>query len=67
LYIDWVAYNDVVLQAATNRYLLGGSGRIPPELVAEVFARYGDHAGIAARYIMFLWVFEQYLQQNGAL
>lgn len=24
---DWVAYNDVVLQAATNRYLLGGSGR----------------------------------------
>lgn len=59
-YTDWVAYNDVVLQAATNRYLLGGSGRIPPELVAETFARYGDHAGLAARYTMFRWVFEQY-------
>ncbi len=59
-YTDWVAYNDVVLQAATNRYLLGGSGRIPPELVAQTFAQYGEHAGIAARYTMFRWVFEQY-------
>ncbi len=64
---DWVAYNDVVLQAATNRYLLGGSGRIPPELVAETFAKYGEHAGLAARYTMFRWVFEQYPQQNGSL
>lgn len=63
-YTDWVAYNDVVLQAATNRYLLGGSGRIPPEVVSEIFARYGDHAGIAARYTMFRWVFEQYPQQG---
>jgi DNA-3-methyladenine glycosylase II len=63
---DWVAYNDVVLQAATNRYLLGGSGRIPAELVAEIFARYGEHAGLAARYTMFRWVFEQYPQQNGS-
>jgi len=61
---DWVAYNDVVLQAATNRYLLGGSGRIPPELVAQTFAQYGDHAGLAARYTMFRWVFEQYPQQG---
>jgi len=61
---DWVAYNDVVLQAATNRYLLGGSGRIPPELVSETFARYGDHAGLAARYTMFRWVFEQYPRQE---
>ncbi|MCA0453813.1 MAG: hypothetical protein LCI00_07555 [Chloroflexi bacterium] len=59
-YTDWVAYNDLVLQAATNRYLLGGSGRIPPELVAQTFARYDEHAGIAARYTMFRWVFEQY-------
>jgi DNA-3-methyladenine glycosylase II len=66
-YTDWVAYNDVVLQAATNRYLLGGSGRIPPEVVSEIFARYGDHAGIAARYTMFRWVFEQYPQQSSAL
>ena len=59
---DWVAYNDVVLQAATNRYLLGGSGRIPPELVAQTFAVFGEHAGLAARYTMFRWVFEQYPQ-----
>lgn len=59
-YTDWVAYNDVVLQAAANRYLLGGSGRIPPERVAQTFARYGEYAGIAARYTMFCWVFEQY-------
>ena len=64
---DWVAYNDVVLQAATNRYLLGGSGRIPPELVAQTFAQYGEHAGLAARYTMFRWVFEQYPPQNGNL
>jgi DNA-3-methyladenine glycosylase II len=57
---DWVAYNDVVLQAATNRYLLGGNGRISPELVSQTFAQYGDHAGLAARYTMFRWVFEQY-------
>ncbi|MBI1282134.1 MAG: hypothetical protein GC179_28665 [Anaerolineaceae bacterium] len=62
-YSDWVAHNDVVLQAATNRYLLGGSGRIPPELVTATFARYGDHAGLAARYTMFRWVFEQYPQR----
>ncbi|MEP6988331.1 MAG: hypothetical protein ABI970_22190, partial [Chloroflexota bacterium] len=62
---DWVAYNDVVLQAATNRYLLGGSGRIPPELVAQTFAVFGEYAGLAARYTMFRWVFEQYPQQTG--
>ncbi len=66
-YTDWVAYNDVVLQAATNRYLLGGSGRILPELVAQTFAQYGDHAGLAARYTMFRWVFEQYPKQGSNL
>jgi len=64
---DWVAYNDVVLQAATNRYLLGGNGRIPPDLVSQTFARYGEHAGLAARYTMFRWVFEQYPQQISSL
>ena len=64
---DWVAHNDVVLQAATNRYFLGGSGRIPPEQVTDTFARYGDHAGLAARYTMLRWVFEQYPQQTDGL
>jgi DNA-3-methyladenine glycosylase II len=63
---DWVAYNDVGLQAATNRYFLGGSGRIPAELLVEIFARYGAYAGLAARYTLFRWVFEQYPQQLGA-
>lgn len=63
---NWVAYNDVGLQAATNRYLLGGSGRIPAELVTELFARYGEYAGLAARYTLFRWVFEQYPQRNGS-
>jgi DNA-3-methyladenine glycosylase II len=62
-YTHWVAYNDVGLQAATNRYLLGGSGRIPAELVSELFARYGEYAGLAARYTLFRWVFEQYPQR----
>ncbi len=59
-YAHWVAHNDVVLQAATNRYFYGGQGRIPPEQVIETFAPYGDFAGLAARYTMFRWVFEQY-------
>lgn len=59
-YDRWVAYNDVVLQAATNRYFYGGVGRIPPEQVTETFARFGEFAGLAARYTMHRWVFEQY-------
>lgn len=59
-YDGWVAHNDVVLQAATNRYFYGGQGRIPPEQVTQTFARYGDHVGLAARYTMFRWVLEQY-------
>lgn len=56
----WVAHNDVVLQAATNRYFYGGQGRIPAEQVTATFAQYGEHAGLAARYTMFRWVLEQY-------
>lgn len=63
-YRHWVAHNDVVLQAATNRFLLGGSGRIPPEWVSQTFARYGDHAGLAAYYTMLRWVFEVYPQRG---
>jgi DNA-3-methyladenine glycosylase II len=57
---DWVAYNDVVLQAATNRYFLGAEGRIPPQLVTDTFTRYGIFAGIAAHYTMIRWVLDQY-------
>ncbi len=61
---DWVAYNDVVLQAATNRYFYGGTGRIPPERVTETFAPYGIHAGTAAHYTMIRWVLDQYPRQT---
>jgi DNA-3-methyladenine glycosylase II len=57
---DWVAYNDVVLQAATNRYFYGGAGRIPPQMVTDTFTRYGAYAGLAAHYTMIRWVMEQY-------
>ncbi|MEO8610696.1 MAG: hypothetical protein ABI690_22555 [Chloroflexota bacterium] len=60
---DWVAYNDVVLQAATNRYFLGAEGRIPPQLVTDTFMRYGTFAGIAAHYTMIRWVLDQYAVQ----
>lgn len=59
-YDTWVAHNDVVLQAATNRYFYGMEGRIPAEQVIQTFARYGDFAGLAARYTMYRWVLEKY-------
>jgi DNA-3-methyladenine glycosylase II len=62
---DWVAYNDVVLQAATNRYFYGGVGRIPPQLVTDTFARYGEYAGLAAHYTMIRWVRDQYPVREG--
>jgi DNA-3-methyladenine glycosylase II len=61
---DWVAYNDVVLQAATNRYFLGAEGRILPQLVTDTFAPYGVYAGIAAHYTMIRWVLDQYAVQT---
>lgn len=65
---DWIAYNDVVLQAATNRYFYGGVGRIPPQQVIDTFTPYGIHAGLAAHYTMIRWVIDQYplqLKMNG--
>jgi DNA-3-methyladenine glycosylase II len=61
---DWVAYNDVVLQAATNRYFLGAEGRIPPQLVTDTFTCYGIFAGLAAHYTMIRWVLDQYPAQT---
>jgi DNA-3-methyladenine glycosylase II len=63
-YDGWVAHNDVVLQAAANRYFYGGQGRIPAEQVMTTYARYGVFAGLAARYTMFRWVLEQYPIQS---
>jgi len=57
---NWVAHNDVVLQAATNRYFYGGTGRIPGQQVVDTFAPYGKYAGLAAHYTMIRWVLHQY-------
>jgi DNA-3-methyladenine glycosylase II len=62
-YKDWVAYNDVVLQAATNRYFYGGIGRITPQQVVDTFAPYGNYAGTVAHYTMIRWVLDQYPKQ----
>jgi DNA-3-methyladenine glycosylase II len=61
---NWVAYNDVVLQAATNRYFYGGVGRIPPQQVVDTFAPFGRYAGTAAHYTMIRWVLDQYPIRN---
>jgi DNA-3-methyladenine glycosylase II len=63
---DWVAYNDVVLQNATNRYWHGGVGRIPPEAVVETFAPFGTDAGLLAHYTMIRWVIDQYARRAEA-
>jgi DNA-3-methyladenine glycosylase II len=61
---DWVAYNDVVLQNATNRYWHGGVGRLLPEQVTTTFAPYGADAGLLAHYTMIRWVVDQYAQRS---
>lgn len=61
---NWVAYNDVVLQAATNRYFHGGVGRLSPDQVVSTFAPYGAFAGLAAHYTMLRWVLDVYPQQG---
>ncbi len=57
---NWVADNDVVLQAAANRYFHGGVGRLRPEQVVSTFAPYGAFAGLAAHYTMLRWVLDVY-------
>lgn len=57
---NYVAHNDVALQAAVNRYFYGGKGRIPGEQVTATFAPYGVHAGTAAHYTLIRWVLDEY-------
>lgn len=61
---DWVAYNDVVLQNATNRYWHGGVGRIQPEAVVATFEPFGADAGLLAHYTMIRWVVDQYARHG---
>jgi DNA-3-methyladenine glycosylase II len=57
---NWVAYNDVVLQAAVNRYFLDRVGRVTPAQVMDTFGPHGAFAGLAAHYTMLRWVLDVY-------
>lgn len=56
----YIGDNDVALQAAANRYFLSGTGRIPRQQVIEIFAPYGDYAGLVAFYTLARWVLDEY-------
>jgi DNA-3-methyladenine glycosylase II len=56
----YIGDNDVALQAAANRYFLGGKGRISRQQVVEIFAPYGEHAGLVAFYTLARWVLDEY-------
>jgi DNA-3-methyladenine glycosylase II len=60
----YVFHNDVALQAAVNFYYFGLKGRASPQVVDEVFARYGDYAGLAAYYVITRWALERYPNWN---
>lgn len=51
---------DVALRAAVNHYYFGQTGRVDPDVMDTVFARYGKHSGLAAFYILMRWAFERY-------
>lgn len=57
---NFVATNDVALQAAANRYLFNRDGKLSQAEMKTTFARYGQYAGLAAMYILVRWVLEQY-------
>ena len=60
----YVFQNDVALQAAVNFYYFGLKGNATPQKVEEVFARYGDYAGLAAYYVITRWALERYPNWN---
>lgn len=55
-----VPYQDVGLQAAVNHYYHGQAGRATPDATAAIFARYGEHAGLAAYHVLMRWVLDRY-------
>jgi DNA-3-methyladenine glycosylase II len=55
----YVGVNDVALRAAVNAYYFGLSGRADAALVEQTFARYGEHAGMAAFYTIMRWAERQ--------
>ena len=63
---NYVGYNDVALQAATNRYFYQAEGKLPVADVKTTFDAYGDFAGLAAHYTLMRWVMDRYeVRMNG--
>lgn len=57
---DYVAHNDVALQAAVNWYFYAREGRATADTVKATFAQYGNHAGLAAHFTLMRWVLDRY-------
>lgn len=62
----YVTDNDVALQAAVNFYFFENEGRIPRQTVQNVFAVYGDFAGLAAYFTLMRWVLDRYQPTNSS-
>ncbi len=56
----YVGHNDVALRAAVAFYWHGEEGKVSANEVAETFAQYGEHAGLAAFYTLMRWAIDRY-------
>ena len=57
---DYVGHNDVALRDAVGYYFHDTDERVSPETVAETFAAFGPHAGLAAFYTLMRWALDRY-------
>lgn len=56
----YIGSADVALRSAVNRLVYGRSGRADPDVTDVFFARFGDHAGIAAYHTLMRYALEKY-------
>jgi DNA-3-methyladenine glycosylase II len=56
----YAAHNDVALRDAVAHYFYDSEERVPAETVAETFAAYDEHAGLAAFYTLLAWAVAHY-------
>ena len=50
---------DFTHEGAYWRALRTGTGRIPPEMVSETFAPFGEKSGLAAYFTLLRWVLDE--------
>jgi DNA-3-methyladenine glycosylase II len=58
--MTFVPSADVALQAATNHYFNGETGKLTAAQTDAVFAQFAPYAGEAAHYTLTRWVFDHY-------